>query len=377
MMASYSSKFGLKLNKVNMLKNQIIISLAIIFWLVSNPFHAQAESRTDSTGIESKDGVVYIIHKVEANETWYALSRRYKVKVEDLMAANDNKALKADEIIIIPTELNAGDIDMEVGDNFEREEELPPVKKTPVFYKVKHGETLYSISKKFNKSIFALKEWNTLASDDLKEGNEIIVNYILDYKEPVKLAAINTTPLENSTDDSEVILKIDIGEKQVQKASKTEAAPGILKNVQEGEKKKKKKKKNNKSKPHPPAIPVKLSKDELKKLEATQSISEIKTENADKVIKKYVETGIGAYVSDVNLNQNRYYALHRTAPKGTIIKVTNTMNGQYVYVKVVGSLPDTGDNNNQVIKVSEAAAKKMGVLDTYFRATLTYGVADK
>lgn len=360
-----------------MLKNQIIISLAILLCLMANSFQSQAECRIDSTGIESKDGIVYIIHKVEANETWYALSRKYNVKVEDLMAANANKPLKTDELVYIPTDLNAGDIDTEVGENLETEEELPSVKKTPVFYKVKNGETLYSISKKFNKSIFALKEWNTLATDDLKEGSELIVNYIVDYKEPTKLTAENTTKVVLPTDarkNTAVVAEPNNAVKQIQKAVPVKKTEEVVENIQEGEKRKKKKKK---SKPLPPDIPVKITKDELKRLEATQSISEIKTDNSNKVIKKFVETGIGAYVSDVNLNQNRYYALHRTAPKGTIIKVTNTMNGLYVYVKVVGALPDTGDNHNQIVKVSEAAAKKMGVLDTYFRATLTYGVADE
>ncbi|MBT8195721.1 MAG: LysM peptidoglycan-binding domain-containing protein [Bacteroidia bacterium] len=366
-----------------MFKHQIIIYAAILLWLIAFPGQIQAEIRTDSTGFTTKeDGKVYITYQVEANETWYALSKKYNVELEALMELNANKELKTDDIILIPTKKYAGEMDEEVGETVEPENSLPPAKKTPVFYKVKQGETLYSISKKFNKSIFALKEWNSFDTDAVREGDEIIVNYIVDFKDQPKLVASNPKPVEEEPKEAETHEEPDVSVKQVQSnepfvptvekdATKTEAV------VDQEEKKKKKKKKRNKDKPKPPVVPVKLSKDELRKLEATKSVSELKTDDNSKVIRKYVETGIGAYLSDANLNENRYYALHRTAPKGTIIKVTNTMNGLYTYVKVVGKLPDTGDNHNQVIKVSEAAAKKMGVLDTYFRATLTYGVADE
>ncbi|MBK7855996.1 MAG: peptidoglycan-binding protein, partial [Bacteroidetes bacterium] len=80
--------------------------------------------------------------------------------------------------------------------------------------------------------------------------------------------------------------------------------------------------------------------------------------NSGSVVREYNETGMAAWIKDGSLNQNKYYALHRTAPLGTIVKVNNRMNGEYVFVKVVGQLPDSGDNEKQIIKISEAAAKK-------------------
>ena len=50
------------------------------------------------------------------------------------------------------------------------------------------------------------------------------------------------------------------------------------------------------------------------------------------------------------------------------------MNTKYVFVKVVGILPDTGDNDKSIIKISQAAVNKLGALDAHFQVELSYGV---
>ena len=86
------------------------------------------------------------------------------------------------------------------------------------------------------------------------------------------------------------------------------------------------------------------------------------------------ETGVATWFNDQELNQNKFYALHRTAPIGTIIKVTNRMNNNSVFVKVVGVLPATGDNDNIIIKITSASAQRIGAIDQKFTAELSYSV---
>src|SRR4029078_8497970 len=93
--------------------------------------------------------------------------------------------------------------------------------------------------------------------------------------------------------------------------------------------------------------------------------------------KEVTEEGAAAWIEDQEINPGKYFALHRTAPIGTIVKVTNRMNHRTVFVKVVGKLPDTGENENIVLKISKAAADKLGVLDARFQAQLNYGVDEK
>ncbi|MBK7970759.1 MAG: hypothetical protein IPK08_18575 [Bacteroidetes bacterium] len=86
------------------------------------------------------------------------------------------------------------------------------------------------------------------------------------------------------------------------------------------------------------------------------------------------ETGIASWIQDGQVNQDKYYGLHRTAPIGTIMKVTNRMNNQFVYVKIVGVLPDTGDNDNVIIKVSQAVSNKLNALDAHYQVEVSYGL---
>ncbi|MGI8892798.1 MAG: peptidoglycan-binding protein, partial [Bacteroidia bacterium] len=86
------------------------------------------------------------------------------------------------------------------------------------------------------------------------------------------------------------------------------------------------------------------------------------------------EKGSASWIDDNDINPSKFYALHRSAPTGTIIKVTNRMNNKTVFVKVVGVLPNTGDNSNITIKLSKAAASKLDVIDARFQAELNYTI---
>ncbi|MFM7218029.1 MAG: hypothetical protein ACKO1U_08435, partial [Bacteroidota bacterium] len=90
--------------------------------------------------------------------------------------------------------------------------------------------------------------------------------------------------------------------------------------------------------------------------------------------KQVGEQGLATFIPDEDINPNKYYALHRSAPFGTIIKVTNKMNGKSVFVKVVGVLPDTGENDGIIIKISRSGADQLGVLDQRFQVDLLYGM---
>ena len=69
---------------------------------------------------------------------------------------------------------------------------------------------------------------------------------------------------------------------------------------------------------------------------------------------------------------SKYLALHRNAPKGTILMVMNELNNQVVFVRVIGPLPDTGLNNKVVVKISKAAWQKLGAVNKRFRVKVSY-----
>lgn len=67
-----------------------------------------------------------------------------------------------------------------------------------------------------------------------------------------------------------------------------------------------------------------------------------------------------------------YYALHPTAPIGSTVSVKNMMNNRSIQVKVIGRLPNTPENENVAIKISGSAAKELNALDGKFLVQMSY-----
>jgi LysM repeat protein len=64
------------------------------------------------------------------------------------------------------------------------------------------------------------------------------------------------------------------------------------------------------------------------------------------------ERGLGGMIENSESTQ-KHLALHRTLPNGTMLVVKNAANGRTAVVKIIGKLPDTGDNDKVIIKVSK------------------------
>jgi len=92
-------------------------------------------------------------------------------------------------------------------------------------------------------------------------------------------------------------------------------------------------------------------------------------EEEDKKTKK--EEGFAASI-DESIESDKYLALHKSARNGTIIFVKNQMNGNVVIVRVVGKLPNTGNNDKISIRLSSIAFDKLDAIDSIIPVELTY-----
>lgn len=89
--------------------------------------------------------------------------------------------------------------------------------------------------------------------------------------------------------------------------------------------------------------------------------------------KPVMEKGAGAWFkSNISASTRRFYALNNNAPRGTVIKVTNPLNGKFVYVKVLDVIPQVSGNANLIIKISDAAMQELGVSAARFFCELEY-----
>ena len=83
------------------------------------------------------------------------------------------------------------------------------------------------------------------------------------------------------------------------------------------------------------------------------------------------EEGFAASI-DESIESDKYLALHKSARNGTIIFVKNQMNGNVVIVRVVGKLPNTGNNDKISIRLSSIAFDKLDAIDSIIPVELTY-----
>lgn len=89
-------------------------------------------------------------------------------------------------------------------------------------------------------------------------------------------------------------------------------------------------------------------------------------------IREKKERGIGAWMDSLGDGQTSL-ALHKTAPIGTILKITNPMNKSVTFAKVVGKFGDNQDTHDAIVVISKSVATSLGLLDRRFLIELNYG----
>jgi len=328
------------------------IVLLAVFQLSLLIFPATSFSNPDSIGVSKIDGKNYLLHKVENSEGWYSIARHYGISYAELRMANKDTSdmLVPGSTIRVPVDK------LKPGDPFYDKNYIQG--KEEVFHKVKEGETLFSIAKKFSTRVDSLKKWNNLSDGVLKTGQRLKVGY--KNKDEVKAEQGKPGTISNTVEKPGAKVSALPEEKSYQNHESVDS-----------------------SKISQPASAKGTDlKSDSTKLIKTASVMKAETKKppvsaTGKGRKEIFETGIASWIRDDDINPNKYYALHRTAPIGTIIRVTNKMNSKYVFVKVVGTLPDTGDNTDLMIKISKASAEKLGVRDSRFQSELSYGITEK
>ncbi|PIQ49928.1 MAG: hypothetical protein COW03_02790 [Cytophagales bacterium CG12_big_fil_rev_8_21_14_0_65_40_12] len=275
-----------------------------------------AFGQTDSLGIKKEGENYFVMHKVIAGQTLYSLSRRYGTSVTDIKNKNAELAngLQVGQTILIPY-------------NKPVNEANPTSASTHV---VKTGETLFSISRQYNVNVEDIKKLNGLTSNELSIGQTLKIS--------VAAAQVNkeVTPVVNKTEE---VMKKEVIAPAEEKIK--EAAPRAV-----------------------------------AKVDTAKTAEEIvKKDPADaydaKPFEEVIEEGQAELIIE-DESSTKFLALHKTAEVGTVIKVKNRMNNLTVYVRVVGEIPNTTDNENIIIKINKRAYDQLKALDTRFLVELSY-----
>ncbi len=293
------------------------LSIILIFLSIST----FALSYRDSIGIENLLGKKVIIYKLEPKDNYYSIGRKYGISPKIIMDFNKNMALNIGTIIRIPTQIN-----------FEDSAPVANVLNTynapSIIHTVAKKETLYSISAMYGMKMEDLKKLNKLTTNALSIGKILnVINY--------KAAEQNTQVVKDTT-------------KEIPKQTPEEP-----------------------KKDTPKVYPV-ITEKKREDTTATNPVKEIPRNKYG--ITELEEKGTAVWIDDKNLDATKSYALHRTAPVGTIVKITNPMSGRSVFAKVVGRYTENETTKDVIIVVTRATAEAIGVIDKRFYVNIGYGI---
>ncbi len=300
---------------------------------------------------------LYTVHIATAKENFYSIGRQYNISPKEIAPYNNltlQNGLSIGQTIRVP--LKPSNF---VQTNKTAADEVA----IPVYHTVGAKETLTQLSTKYNNvSVATLKVWNNIKGESLSVGSNLIVGYIITKKANNSLTISNTkqTAIE-SKPEQEIV--------NVKEEPKTIAIP--LK------------------KPVVLEIPTKPAVVTEKPIEQPiVTITEAENSIEDNMPIKDLGTGIfkasykptnksqtgvaGVFKSTSGFNDGKFYCLHNDAPQGSIVKITNPANGKIVYAKVLDVIPDLKQNDNLVIRLSNAAASTLGVSMDNFNCTINY-----
>lgn len=322
----------------------------------------------DSVRLQKDGKRVFVIHQVEKGETLYSLSRRYGAEVQEVVATNsiEDNQIALGQVIRVPVANDRYDTELIDDEKKPKPEEVRGEASSHV---VAAGETLFSISRKYDVSVAELKDWNELQSNELSIGQVL----------KVVSRSENGAPKPASDDEL----------KTVKKAEKDIPAGFTEYYVQSGDLLESIAKR---FKVRPDSIVIwnelantylnigqkllikgKLDQELMRRAEKVEQLaygSRKKVKDQSGFVKVF-EEGTARKIEGVAETQ-KYLALHRELKVGTLMEVRNLMNNQKIFVRVVGKLPETGLNENVLIRLTPICFERLGVIDPKTRVEVSY-----
>ncbi len=353
----------------------------------------------DSLRLAAIEGHPYIIHKVEKGDTYFSLTKRYKVSDESIENVNpgSKESLKLGQELRIPIafdgvykhkiiagqtlfslyriygvrvekikELNGLESDeVSIGQElviFKPEENLKKEDERPLArtHKVEKGETLFSVSRLYGLKWQDLQNLNNLENTELKPGQILLVSidsgltYVPPKPEDPPVSGIHIVQEEETL--------YSIGRKYG-------TTPGDLMTKNQLE-----------SIDLSPGQELKIFKDTIETKEmvsfTTTPDEYMGGEKSKEVVmvgdvEKVIERGVCELIEGGE-DTYKYLGLHKTLPRGTIVQVKNAENQASVFVKIIGSIPDIDQNSPLILKVSPRAFKALGAVNKKFRVEIYY-----
>jgi len=295
-------------------------------------------------------------HTVKSGESLYKIAKKYKVTIAELEQWNGitNADLKVGQALIVSGKSASKPTP---GNDIQEQSKEDPIKAKPsetepiqdgafIIHKVVKGETLSGIAKKEKVTIEEIKKANDLRNNNVNLGQDlkIPVNATSSLAGPKqKVSTISAEPTQEAV--KSVVPKEP-------KPSPTAPLPAVS--------------------TEKPVIPESAATPaEIPAIMEDRAKMGIREVNNTLGYTRVVETGFAEAIEG-DVNPKKHLCLHKTAPIGSILQVKNEMNGQSVFVKVIGKLPETGSNEKLIIRISKQAYERLLAAGKRFPVEVSY-----
>jgi LysM repeat protein len=307
----------------------------------------------DSIGVENFNGKKVIVHKLDPKDNYYSIGRRYNISPKAIIQFNNNAPLKIGGIIKVPTELPfsgeatttpAAQPAKQVATVTPPPAQQKPVTQAPV--QQNKPQVQAPVSSPAPVVQTAVSKTQQAAADTVKKVSMLNVQQ---YKVSAGETLFSIAKRFNTSVE-------DI--KALNKLSSDSLAPNQIINVRSG-------------------LPPEEAKQPVMQRDSTSVVAQQDTTDHGKAnrfgLYEKVEKGVATWMDDAGLDPKKELVLHRTAPIGTIIKITNPMNNHTTFAKVVGRFTDNEVNKNVLIIMTKNTADALGALDKRFQVNISYG----
>ncbi|TCC91134.1 LysM peptidoglycan-binding domain-containing protein [Pedobacter hiemivivus] len=383
-----------------------------VFALLINLSAASAITR-DSIGVESLNGKKIIVHQVVAKDTYYSIGRRYNVVPKDIMNFNDSKFLQIGVIVKVPTNtpFTASAAKSKTSTAASKANQTAVVATTSEGnlseHMVQKKENLNMIAKQYGVTVNDIKEANNLNSNNLQIGQLLKIPGNAAEQPATKQRTTQVPPVQQKAE--ETVVKTNIPpenrykkpeQKPEKKAADTSKPEEFIEH-----------KVASNETMYSIATRYKITMDQLKAKNNLHDNSlfvgqkllisgQYPPKNVPSTTENHVDTlnsikdpalrlpasryglnqvdekGTGIWIMDADLDPSKMLVLHRTAPIGTVMKITNPMTNRSTFAKVVGKFTENESTKDVIIVMTKAVADALGALDKRFYCNLTYGGQD-
>lgn len=371
----------------------------------------------DSVGVEKKGGKRFILHRVNEGQTLFSIARQYKTSVDALKAANADLGgnVRYGQVVRVPAAYGitsrkeskaidkairkeekqkerAAKAEQPVKNEAKTARSKPKKSEDPAqagIHVVETGQTVYSLAVRYGVSQADVRRWNGLNNDHVLIGQALIVsekahqarmpspsNPAVVAKTDTHTKSVESTPDVPRPERSEPKNEPARPERNDAPVARAERPSADRPSVDRSTSERSTPKRTEETPaptPAPPStsdegrnIPLPRPADVDVLLPRAGNDAPMPTKG-----RRISQNGVAELIEGAD-DSNKFLALHKTAPAGTLVQVRNEFNNQSLWVKVIGKLPDTGINDKILIKLSARAFEKLSPQDRRFRAEVSY-----